>query len=393
MRYLLTTALLSSWLVADMENFHINGFGTLGLTYQNNDTIIYTSSWRCDKGTQGDLSLANDTKFGLQFDWQANEKIDFTLQGSIDAQGANLDWANFKYRFNDTHSFKIGQMRFPTAMYSDILKISYSYNWVRLPSDLYGILPLTSYRGGEYNYQGSYKESEYHFKLYGGSAEDTMIGSQDIGDYTISLKHIYGANFSVTLEHLLLRIGYTHTDISIQNEKINRYFDMAFASSTLSSEKKALLHHYDPRNKATQYLSFGMKYTYDNFYLLGEYTWMNMNNIISDNYAGYLSAGYHIDTWTPHLTFSKVTGKSNYTQSVQDSQIDQALQEMSTRTLTSQETITLGLRYDWRENIALKIQYDHIKEGKKGRGISIHTVTPYEPTTIHLLSFSMDFIF
>jgi len=376
-----------------MDDIHFNGFGTLGLTYQNNDNIIYTSSWRSDKGTDGSLSLQNDTKFGLQLDWQATQKIELTIQGSVDAEGTHLEWANIKYTFNDNHSFKIGQMRFPTAMYSDILKVSYSYNWVRLPENLYGILPLTSYLGGEYNYQHSYQGIDYHFKLYGGYAEDTMIGSQDIGDYTISLDHIYGANFSVTMEHLHLRVGYTYTDISIENGRINQYFDNAFLSPNLSAREKGLLHSYDPRDKATQYLSFGMKYDYNNFYLLGEYAWMNMDNIISDNYAGYLCAGYHIDKWTPNITFSKVTGKSNYTKPIHDPQIDAALKEMSDRTLTSQETITLGVRYDWKENIALKFQYDHIKEGDKGRGISIHKIVPYQPTTINLLSFSMDFIF
>jgi len=393
MKQLLIVLFFLSPLFADTDNIHINGFGTVGLTYQNNDNIIYTSSWRSDRGTDGDLSLQNDTKFGLQLDWQLTPKIELTIQGSADTKGANLEWANVKYIFNDNHSFKIGKMRFPTAMYSDILKVSYSYNWVRLPENLYGILPLTSYSGGEYNYQNSYQGIDYHFKFYGGSSEDTMIGSQDIGNYTISLHHIYGANFSIRLENLHLRIGYTHTDISIHNKRINQYFDNALSSPALTPDEIQLVHYYDPRDKRTQYLSFGMKYDYGDFYLLGEYAWMNMNSIISDNYAGYLSAGYHIEKWTPNITFSKVTGTSNHKKSILDPQINGALEEMAVRTITDQETVTLGVRYDWKENIALKLQYDHIQEGDKGRGISIHKIHPYQPTTINLLSFSMDFIF
>jgi len=386
---------LTSFVAADtdMKSFHINGFGTLGATYQNNTDIIYTSTWRSDHGTNGSLSLQNDSKFGLQMDWQASERFDFTIQGTVDTKGVNLEWANIKYTLNDNHSFKLGQMRFPTAMYSDILKVSYSYHWVRLPEDIYGILPLTSYRGAEYNYRTNSNNADYHLKLYCGKAEDTMIGSHDIGDYTIKLNHIIGANFSFNWKELYLRIGYTHTRISIKNYRINHYFDLALADPNLSSESKRLIKHYDPRDKATDYISFGFRYDNESWFLLGEYVWMDMNNIISDNYAGYLSSGYHMGAWTPHITYSKVTGTSNYTQPLQNTWIDSSLREMSDRTLTAQSHIILGVRYDWKENIAFKLQYDHIKEDNKGRGISIHKIMPYTPENINLISLSMDFIF
>ncbi|GEM_PF-5333583 len=393
MKHITFATLLSTFTIAGMENLHINGFGTLGLTYQGNNEIIYTDTWRSDHGTDGEISLLNDTKFGLQLDWQATDKLDFTLQGTVDSEGANLEWANIKYTLNDNHNIKIGQMRFPTAMYSDILKVSYSYNWVRLPEDIYGILPLTSYIGAEYNYQNNYKGMEYRFKLYTGRSEDTMVGSQDVGDYTIILEHIYGANISLNWEDLSIRVGYTRTDITIDNERVNNYFEQAYQDPNLSSATKSILHSYDPRAKDTQYLSFGFKYDYQALYLLGEYVWIDMDNIISDNYAGYISTGYHYGVWTPHITYSKVKGKSNYSHNVEDPLVDAALEEMATRTQTNQEHITLGVRYDWKSNIALKMQYDHIIEGNEGRGISIHKEQPYDPENIHLISLSMDFIF
>jgi len=393
MKYLIVTSLLISIAVADIDSFQVNGFGTIGMTYQNNEDIIYTPSWRYDRGTDGTISIQNDSRFGLQLDWQASEKIDFTLQGTVDCKGANLEWANIKYTIDDHHDIKIGQMRFPTAMYSDILKVSYSYNWVRLPEDVYGILPLTSYVGAEYNYRNQYADTDYHLKLYLGHSEDTMIGSQDIGDYTIELDHLFGINLSFTKDSLHIRVGYTHTKISIENTRVNQYFDQLLSNHRLSPDLKALLDYYDPRSKATDYLSFGFKYDQKQWYLLGEYVWINMNNIISDNYAGYLSAGYHFGAWTPHITYSEVTGTSNYTKPVNDPLMDDALKEMSQRTMTTQSHITLGVRYDWRENVALKLQYDHIEEENKGRGISIHKELPYRPETINLISLSMDFIF
>jgi len=392
MKKTLILVLISSSLFADIDDFHINGFGTLGLSYQDNDDIIYRSSLRSSRGTSGKVSLQNDSKFGLQLDWEASEQIDFTIQGTVDSEGVNLEWANIKYTINDNHSFKFGQMRFPTAMYSDILKVGYSYNWVRLPEDVYGILPLTSYLGAEYNYRQTYQNIEYSFKLYGGRAKDTMTGAEDIGDYTIDLHNILGSNIAVSFDNLDIYLGYTYTDISIDNPRINDYFDKTL-SSPISESEKDLLRYYDPRGKSTHYFSFGMRYEYENFYMLGEYVWIDMNNIISDNYAGYISMGYHIDKFTPHITFSKVTGKSNYKNSINNDIINESLQEMSKRTLTSQSHITLGLRYDWLDSVALKMQYDYIKEDSKGIGLSLHKESVYHPDDINLLSFSMDFVF
>ena len=391
-KILVSVLCVSPVLSIAMDNVSIYGFGTIGLTYQNNENIIYESNWRMDRGTDGDVSLQNDSKFGLQLDWQIHPKLSFTIQGSVDSAGATLEWANLKYNITDELDIKVGQMRFPTAMYSDILKVSYSYDWVRLPEDVYGILPLTSYQGAELNYQTIYKDIEYHIKFYGGTSKDTMVGTKDVGDYDIELKHTFGVNLALIFDSLEIYTGYTQTDISITNDRINMYFD-ALYQSDISPIQKDILKDYDPRDKKTKYLSLGFKYNYRNAYLLGEYVDIDMNNIISDNYAWYLTAGYHIDKFTPNITYSKVTGRSNYQVETGNEQIDKDLQEMAERTLTSQEHITLGVRYDIKENIALKAQYDHIKESDKGRGISIHKEEPYEPTDIDLFSLSMDFIF
>lgn len=386
------TLLLSTFSMA-FDNLSLHGFGTLGLTYQDDENIIYRNNWRSDSGSSGDISLQNDSKFGLQLDWQIEPSLSFTIQGSVDNGGANLEWANIKYNITDEFDVKIGQMRFPTAMYSDILKVSYSYDWIRLPEDVYGILPLTSYLGGEFNYQSVYKDFEYRFKLYAGESKDTMKGSVDVGDYDIELKHIFGLNLSFLFDNLEIYTGYTQADISITNDLINSYFDTLYKRDDLSLSQKNILHEYDPRGKDTKYISVGFKYTYDNAYLVGEYIDIDMKNIISDNYAWYVGMGYHFGEITPLITYSRVTGRSNYQTKIGDTQIDRDLAQMAQITLTSQTHITLGLRYDIRENIALKAQYDHIKESSKGRGLSIHKEIPYEATSIDLFGLSMDFIF
>jgi hypothetical protein len=376
------------------SKFNIHGFGTLGLTYQNDENIIYNSSLRNDRGSDGDISLQNDSRFGLQIDYTLNQQFEATIQGSVDVTGITLEWANIKYNINDNINLKVGQMRFPTAMYSDILKVGYAYNWVRLPEDVYGILPLTSYTGVELNYQNTYKNIDYKIKIYGGKSEDTMKGGKEVGDYDITLDDVYGINLSGTYKGFEIHTGFTYVkNFSISNEIINRYFTTAINNPLLSQTDRELINRYNPIDKIARYYSVGIKYEIDEFYMLGEYVYIDMDNIISDNYAGYISMGYHYGKFTPHITFSKVTGESNYNTKITNPKIDITMQSMASSTFIDQQHITLGLRYDYIDNIALKLQYDHIKENDDGKGLSIHKELPYKPQDINLISFAIDFVF
>jgi hypothetical protein len=222
MKKILLSSLWVSIIFASDINIH--GFGTLGLTYQNDEDIIYNSTLRNKRGSDGDVSLQNDSKFGLQIDYTITPKLEATIQGTVDTTGITLEWANLKYNINDTFNIKVGQMRFPTAMYSDILKVGYAYNWVRLPEDVYGILPLTSYTGAEFNYKNSYKDIDYKFKLYVGRSEDTMKDGKDIGDYDITLDDVYGINLATNYKGFELYAGFTYVrNLSISNHIINSY--------------------------------------------------------------------------------------------------------------------------------------------------------------------------
>jgi hypothetical protein len=380
-------------LVASSE-FNIHGFGTLGLTYQNDENIIYNTSLRNNRGSDGDVSLQNDSKFGLQLDYTITPEFEATIQGTADTTDITLEWANLKYNINDNFDIKVGQMRFPTTMYSDILKVGYAYNWVRLPEDVYGILPLTSYTGAELNYKNSYKDIDYRVKIYGGRSEDTMKGGTDIGDYDLTLDDVYGINISTSYKGFELYTGFTYVrNLSISNDIINSYFANAITNPKLSNTDKALLKKYNPIDTIAKYYSIGFRYEIDEFYMLGEYVYIDMDNIISDNYAGYISMGYHYNKFTPHITFSKVTGESNYNTKISNPQIDAAMNEMSSSTFVDQEHITLGVRYDYIDNVALKLQYDHIKENDDGKGLSIHKELPYRSQNINLISFAIDFVF
>ena len=392
MKKIFLSSLWASIIFASDINIH--GFGTLGLTYQNDEDIIYNSTLRNKRGSDGDVSLQNDSKFGLQIDYTITPELEATIQGTVDTTGITLEWANLKYNINDTFNIKVGQMRFPTAMYSDILKVGYAYNWVRLPEDVYGILPLTSYTGAEFNYKNSYKDIDYKLKLYGGCSEDTMKDGKDIGDYDITLDDVYGINLATNYKGFELYAGFTYVrNLSISNHIINSYFANAMADPNVSDADKALLQKYNPIDKIAKYYSIGFRYEMDEFYMLGEYVYINMDNIISDNYAGYISMGYHYDKLTPHITFSKVRGESNYNTKVSNPQIDAVMNNMSSNTFIDQEHITIGVRYDYIDNIALKVQYDHIKENDDGKGLSIHKELPYKPQDINLISFAIDFVF
>ncbi|HHS93458.1 MAG TPA: hypothetical protein ENK82_08920, partial [Campylobacterales bacterium] len=134
----------------------VNGYGTIGAAYQENEEVLYRNSFFTDQGTQGDVSFANHSVLGLQLDAKATDKLSFTLQVVASANNANgkildVEWANAKYQFTNAFDVKVGMMRTPLFMYSDILNVAYSYDVLHLP-DMYGLISINKYQGIELSY-------------------------------------------------------------------------------------------------------------------------------------------------------------------------------------------------------------------------------------------------
>lgn len=368
-------SLLQTSLYADDWDFlSVNGYGTVGVAYQNNENVLFRNSFFTGKGSKGDIAFENYSVVGLQFDAKATEKLSFTLQAVASANNANgnlldVDWANAKYQINDAFDLRVGMMRTPIFMYSDILNVAYSYEMLRLP-DMYGLISINKYQGAELNHRVDFDASSLYSTLFAGetySDYKAVDGSNNIVESDIHAKNIFGIGMKFIYNDLTLRSSYLVADLNIESAQMEGVFNQFSALNipTISNT----IDKYRVQNQKISYLNFGARYDFENSYLQAEHIRSDSKSFIVDLNAMYVTAGYNFDTWTPYVVYAKSKTTSNY---LPISTVGMPVSLVGAITAANQaftqiaeggsemnmETVSLGFRYDLTDSAVLKFQYD-----------------------------------
>jgi len=398
-KIVLISSLLNGIAFADDWDFlRVNGYGTLGAVYQDNDATLDQNSFFtlfADKETICGVSFVNYTLLGLQLDAKATEKLSFTLQVVARANNRNskisvdVDWANAKYQLTDDFDIKVGIMQIPLFIYSDILNVGYSYTVLNLP-DMYSFVSMNKYTGIELSHSTEFEEvSLVSTLLYGqASSVHQAIDSQDrVSESTTYANDMFGLALKFISDDLILRTSYLQANMDMNNPEVDAILsqfnalNIPIISNTIEK--------YNVQNSATNYLNFAAKYDFDNSYVMGEYITSDSKSFIIDLVSWYVAGGYHFETWTPFIVYSDTKGTSNYTAmpssglapelvgAVMDA--NQVFSQMSeSGAEMNLETLSLGFRYTLSDNAVLKFQYDEQKTAN---------------ATLNIFSSSVNFVF
>ncbi len=392
-------------LAQEFDNISFHGFGTFGGVYQENKNIIYRSSFNTEKGSKGNISLENETKLGLQLDANIYKNIDLTFQAVANENHGNsqlirVELADIKYQPFDFLNIRAGIMQIPTFMYSDTLNISYTYNWVRLPN-MYELVPFSNYNGIELNYLYDLDESFIHLKLFYGNEKDsikTVCCSKNIEKSDLEIDNLFGIALTFNTTNLKIRASYTTFDFTINNKRMDS-LAVLLQNYNIDNINKAI-EHYNIKKTPSRYFNIGINYNINNAFIIAEYINFDTDSFQADMQSWYGSIGYNFDNFIPYLTYARTISNSNYKKiplDEQNIQLSFLIQSINTQfidiaegTGITQDTFSLGTRYDILDNVALKVQYDYLKEHKVS--IPMH-FNNEKSTTLHIFSATVDFVF
>lgn len=301
----------------------------------------YVGVYEKSKGFQFD----QESLLGAQINAEITPSLTATAQLVLrpknyeDGNGKpTLDWAYASWKATDNLSLQAGRKRIPLYYYSDYLYIGYAYPWVRPAPDVYG-WPIFTYDGltaqythdlgGEWTVNATAWAGSFESKK---NAYDTLIyyGSETQEKW----KKIKGISASVsngTIEARAMMM--THRQDTWQVDPATKA--QTFFNDNVFTRIVALSLNVDYQNwllrtelnRFSQRPSEPTKFVYD-YYLVG--------------------VGYKWGEFTPMITQSHYITAPN--------------------TLVPQEgrkTRALSLRWDFRQNMALKFQYDQSTDESK----------------------------
>jgi len=379
----LPTALPLSAAAQDGESmFSFSGFGTIGVVHNSEDQADFATDFGPDGAGYSDSWSANpDSRLGAQVDAQFTDKLSAVVQvlSEYDYEGSHspdVTLAHLKYAFTPALSVRVGRLAPPTFMLSDYRKVGYAMPWLRPPVEVYS--NSIALDGGDVTYKFSLGNTAMTLQLVAGESDEGVITLDD----TIGL--VARAEFGSST----LFAGYNKTKISLASdpalEALLALYSPAFPQ---------LAERFRLEDNDATFAALGYAYDPGTWFARAEVTRLGTDDgMLSSTTNMYASVGRRIGSFTPYATLGKVRVDSPLTLGAGDpiGVINGVLASSN----EARESVTLGTRWDFRENFALKFEAAHVR-GDEGSNGGLTNLQPgfERGGSYNLLSAAVDFVF
>jgi opacity protein-like surface antigen len=417
---------LNDRLSAYENRFRVNGFATLGVT-QSDEEIGYNGYGVDNTGPiNNETNFRRYTKAGVQMTFNIDRETSVVTQmvsrGSTDFE-TKMEWAYFKHNFTPELSGKLGKIRGPYFMLSEYLDVGYAVPWTSMPSETYEVMSIfANLEGADLTWETSFSDLIAQTQFVYGRIE----GETYDGDDVISL------GFTLSGDTWSVRVGHSQASIVTDDPTISQL------SATLGDD--------NPIDGSFQ--GIGFRWEPGNLLVMGEYTTFSTpNNILMDEDTFYLTTGYRIGQWMPHITYAQVestddddrdldrlasltgygtgatmvaaastaeadiaaataaliaaggdTTDATYLAAAAQAQVSgTAAGLVSQQALNSNtQRIGLGVRYDFTSGVAMKLQYDMITVDDAAGlfdGDAFVAAGGDAPDSTNIITFTIDTVF
>jgi len=171
-RSLACLLLSAASLSAHAVDYSLSGYGTIGYAQSDQDN---TYQRFIDK----DGSFKRDTVLGAQLGARFNPEWSATLQAKLapaadSSQSAKvtLSWAFLSYRPSDDWLFRVGKLRIPFYLNSENADVGTTYTPARLPIEVYSTAATVDFVGASFAKTWQLNENELILDGYWGKAND-----------------------------------------------------------------------------------------------------------------------------------------------------------------------------------------------------------------------------
>ncbi|MDP1538036.1 MAG: porin [Burkholderiales bacterium] len=345
----------------------LRGFGTVGLTHNNTGGAEFIRDILQPRGVANGWSGNVDTRIGLQINARATAEIEGVAQvvsaynhaGSYDPE---LAWAFISYAPGPDLKARAGRLGWDVFMLSDTRNVGYSYLWVRPPVDYFGPLQISHIDGADAVFNHTLGGGLASAKLYGGRARQ-QVPSPPGADYELTGTRVLGTNLNYRKGDWLFRADYTV--VRLNNEVPDFVPLLAALRSTGSPAAASLATDLALADKTVEIVSAGAVYEHGPWQSQLMFNRHTSNSLAyPQKDSGYFLLGYRRGQWTPFVTLAATRSQAapqRGTGLPTPNPLDGAVSTVLAGTQSRQHTLSLGVRYDFMRNAALKVQLDRIR--------------------------------
>lgn len=379
----------------ELPDISLHGFGTLGIARTGNDNAQFVRDLSQSSGANTQWTGKVDSLLGLQANVRFSPSTEAVLQ-AVTRYHANenyqpeLTWAFLRHDFSPDFSLRGGRLGTEFYMLGDSRLVGYANLSVRPPPDFYGSLVFSYIDGMDVSATLPIAEGLLKGKLFAGRSPETspfvpgiswnLQGSKLVGAY---LDYSRGP-WQVRLSHARVRFEHeSPVDALLQTTGdplhgvpyLSLVPDMAMANRLAHFSSIGLVYDQGPLN--VQVMLNQIRHD---------------SPAYADSRAGYVQTAYRLGAVTPYLGVSRSLSDAQALPTSSIAGVDDITKSVVAHSFVDQSTFTLGGRWDFQKNLALKAQVDWIR----GRPSSVFLVKDVQPDwdgKMTVFSLALDFVF
>lgn len=395
------------------DKLRLHGFGSLAVTNSGNDQLYFPYYLTNDEMEEAG-SYYDESLLGLQLDATLTSSLESTAQVIVrkrkdDAPENYLERASVKYSNGGflARAGRIGMNIFTLSEYRDV---GFAYTWAHPSMEFYGQFGMDYFDGAEVAYSFQLPAGTLQTSVYGGQATQQFGGSTEL-DYnnlfgtTLIWSHnawvVRGGMFRGTIDGDLKSFANIRAGLQGAAEFSDTYSVETWA------EAESLIEDFNIDGTHITYASLGVSFDTYPWLIETELSYTDLDNdVLSSFFSGYVSTGYSIDVVTlfamagfiepaeERKVVSDVEQLSAPYDSYQASldALQQGVQSAYNNRV-NQNSLSFGMRLDVRQNMAVKLQWDHTWIDAYGNGLWYRDQENEAKTEVDTISLKLDFVF
>lgn len=386
------------------QRFEFSGFGTLGAAATNESAAEFTRDQSQPKGIKKKVSGKVDSLIGLQGYFRATDDLDAVVQvvsryGPEGNYRPELTWAFAKYALTPGVSLRGGRIGTDFFMLASSRLVGYSYLPVRPPITSFAPLPFHYLDGGDVTATTLFADGLLKASVFAGLGGEkapivddflSLRGNPLAGGYLDYQKGNWQWRATVAgmeFKHELPGA------VATLRDGLHQAAAAGFPSAAGAAQELSL------NGKQARFQSIGAVYDSGPLQVSGMLSEIRYQPSLYENSrAGYLLAGYRLGEVTPFAMYSWSRSKHRDL----STGLPGAVPAFATlnagyaaalrRTHSNEDIWSIGGRWDFYRNLALKAQLDIIR----GTADSIHFYPRNESSfdgKLNVFSLTLDFVF
>ncbi|MDR2689763.1 MAG: hypothetical protein LBB76_08415 [Azoarcus sp.] len=357
---------------AEAPPFQLSGFATIGMVATGQSDLRFIRPSINHPGAENP-DFGPDTIVGIQGNMALGQRASVVVQitSREDPLGSYEPRASLAFlSYSPTPYFTVraGRLRVPFFMHSDTVDINYAHPWVRPPTEVYSLNPFQDLDGIDFLFRGDFGNTNIEVHPYFG---DSVLAIYQGGNSHLS--NTRGLNVTAATDRLTLFAGYVESDFAIKwsgADFLALGAGLHQLDPILPGYADSILAQISGNKGFSTFSAVGAQWDDGIWLLIGEYVRLNSRLYTHDAHAWEVTAARRFGNWTPYLTLARHTEDKP---SVAPNQtgvpmLDAAIDAFTSARNLSQRSITVGTRWDFHRNAALKLEFNHARISGKGWG-------------------------